>query len=113
MSVTSNRSVVINWTSDVEYTQEFPAAVSPLGSGVMQLVTVTTALTVTVPTNAVGVMIIPPVSNTTALTIKGIAGDTGIGIHLTDPTSLGLSTTQTTIILAAATTTSNVRLIFS
>ncbi len=114
MPVTSNRSIVLNQTGDVEYTQEFPAVVSPVGSGVNQLVTLdTTALVVTVPTSCVAVTILPPVSNTTALTVSGTTSDTGISIHPSDPSSIGLSTTQTIIALTATTTTADVRLIFS
>ncbi len=113
MSVTSSRSIVLGFTSAVEYTQEFSAAASTTSSGQNQLVSVTTALTVTVPSNSVAVTIIPPTANTTALTVKGVSGDTGVGLHLTDPSSIGLSTTQSTFILAAATTTAGVRLIFS
>lgn len=113
MSVTSDRSVTINFSSEVNYQQTFGAATSTTGSAQNQLVSVTTGLVVTVPSNAVAVTIIPPVANTTALTIKGITGDTGIGLHKTDPSSFGLSTTQTTFVLAAASTTSGVRIIFS
>ena len=46
------------------------------------------ANTITVPTGATGVIVIPPVANTVALTLKGIAGDTGIPLSLTQPSVL-------------------------
>jgi len=113
MSVTSDRSVTINWSQDVTYQQTFEAVTSTTGPGWNQLVSVTTGLVITIPSNAVAVTIIPPVANTTALTIKGVTGDTGIGIGASDPSSFALSTTQTTLVLAAASTTSGVRVIFS
>lgn len=113
MTVTSDRSIVINFTGDVEFTQEFESTTSTTSPGQNQLVSVTTGLVVTVPTGSSGVTIIPPTTNTTAMTIKGVTGDTGIGLGLVSPSSLALSTTSTTFILAAASTISNVRLIFS
>ena len=112
MAVISNRSVVITWTGDVEYTQEFPAAVNATGSGKNDLANLSSgANTITIPTGAKAVTIIPPSGNTVALTLKGIAGDTGVSLHLTDPSSVAL--TSTTFVLNAASALTGLRLIYS
>jgi hypothetical protein len=113
MSVTSNRTVQISFSSDVEYTQDFDAAVNASGSGQIQLVNLTTgANTITVPTNAVAVTIIPPALNAVTITLKGVTGDTGIALNLTDPTSIGLSSVST-FCLTAGNSITGVRLIYS
>lgn len=48
--------------------------------------------TYTVPTGATMLVIIPATNNTTALKIKGNAGDTGVTISPSKPTILGLNT---------------------
>ena|SRR6185503_9693831 len=113
MSVTSNRKITITWTNDVEYSQEFEASVNASGSGQNQLVNLSSgANTITVPTGAIGVTIIPPALNATAITLKGVTGDTGIALSLLDPCSLSL-TGVSTFCLTAAGTITGVRLIYS
>jgi len=49
------------------------------------------ANTITVPTlvnQAIGVVIIPPSTNTQTLTLKGVTGDTGVPISRTNPTTI-------------------------
>ena len=112
MAVTSNRSIVITQAGDVEYTQEFEAAVNATGSGKNDLANLSSGNnTITIPTNAKAVTIIPPTGNTVALTLKGVAGDTGVGLHLTDPSSIAL--TSTTFVLNAASALTGLRLIYS
>lgn len=54
--------------------------------------------TITLPTGFTinGVDVIPPAGNTTSMTLKGVTGDTGIPIHLTAVTRLGLPSGATT-----------------
>jgi len=51
--------------------------------------------TITVPTGgssvATGCLIIPPSGNTNTVTLKGVNGDTGISLHRTNPTFVGLN----------------------
>ena len=56
---------------------------------------------------------IPPAGNTNSITLKGASGDTGIRLHNTDPTTLALHSTQSTILLVAGSTTSGVLLAWS
>jgi hypothetical protein len=53
----------------------------------------------------VAATIIPPSGNVVTLTLKGITGDTGVGLHLTQPTSLALATGAAFGITAGATVT--------
>lgn len=113
MSVTSDRSVVINFSSDVEYSQEFSATTNATGSGQNQLVNLSSgANTITVPANAVAVTIIPPSANAVSITLKGVTGDTGIALNLTDPSSIGLNSVSTFCLTAGGSIT-GVRLIYS
>ena len=50
------------------------------------------ANTITVPAGATGVIIIPPSANTQTLILKGVTGDTGVGISPTQPTLIMFST---------------------
>lgn len=112
MSVTSNRLVQIAFTGDVEYTQEFSAAASAVGSGQNQLVALSSGNnTITVPTSAIAVTIIPPTGNTVALILKGVNGDTGIALALLGPSSISLLSVTTFVLNAASSVT--VRLIYS
>lgn len=73
--------------------------------------------TITVPSSGTAVpnavTIIPPSGNVVVLKVKGVAGDTGISIHLTDPTTIALATTVTTFVLNASTDVAGIRLIWS
>jgi len=113
MSVTSNRKITIAFTGDVEYTQEFDAPVNSAGSGQIQVINLASgANTITVPTGAVAVTIIPPDNNSETLTLKGLTGDTGIALALTAPCSLSLAGV-TTFVLTAGGTVTGVRFIYS
>ena len=112
MSVTSDRSINIQNTSDVEYQQTFEAASNASGSGQNQLVALSSGNnSITIPTSAVAVTIIKPSGNTVQLYAKGVSGDTGVKLHLTDPDSISLGTSAVLVLNAASTVT--VRLIFS
>ena len=92
MAVTSARSIAVTFTGDISAANTFPAAnnvSSP--AGVESKVLASGANTITPPTGASACTIIPPAANTVGLTLKGVTGDTGIALHLTDPTSIGLA----------------------
>ena len=112
MSITSGRSVTITFAGDIEFTQSFPATDVSTGSGQNQLVELAMGNnTITVPDDAVAVTILFPVDNATQVTLKGVNGDTGIALHLTDPTSIGLQEVTSFVLSAAVAVT--VRLIYS
>jgi hypothetical protein len=121
MANTSNKSFSIAITGDgssssISWSEVFAGLSNPLSpaqSEVKDLVL--GANTITPPTGGgttpVGVLIIPPSTNANALTLKGVAGDTGVPISKTDITYIGLGATGTFVINAAA-LTSGVRFIW-
>lgn len=118
MAVTATRSITVVYSGDVVGTQEVPAADNAVSTGVVELKTLASgANTITVPTSGTAlptaVTIVPPVGNTVALTLKGVSGDTGIALHLTDPTSLSLKSTVVSFVLNAASSCPGVRFIWS
>jgi len=59
------------------------------GGAVTELTSLNGANTITVPGTAyIGCIIEPPAGNTGAITLKGVAGDTGFPLHLTQPSVL-------------------------
>ena len=113
MSVTSNRSILITYSGDMEYSQTFEAPVNASGSGQVTLVDLSSgANTITIPTDAVAVTIIPPSTNTQTMLLKKVTGDTGINLALTAPCSISLDTVTSFVITAGGSIT-GVRFIFS
>ena len=103
MAVTATRSTTIVYSVDVIGTQTLSAASNTASPGMMELVTLASGnTTVTVPTGGstpVAVTIVPPAANTTAITFRGVAGDTGVRLHNTDPTTIALHSSVTTFVL--------------
>lgn len=63
----------------------------------------------TLPTQAIGVVIIPPSTNTNAITLKGVTGDTGIAISPNTPTLLTFATVPpASFVLTIATATTEI-----
>lgn len=119
MSVTSDRSVTTLFSGQISAGFETDATQNLASPGQMDVVSLTTGTnTITVPSSGttittVAVTIIPPPSNTEVITLKGAGGDTGVKLHVTDPSSIGLDTTQTTIVLTVAAQIDGVRFIWS
>jgi hypothetical protein len=110
MAVTSLRRLILQLTGDVtsEIIRESENAASP---GDVDLVTLSSgANTITPPANAQAVMIIPPDNNTIVITLKGIAGDTGVELHKTQTSVIALNNAATTFVLNAAAQIQGVRL---
>lgn len=73
----------------------------------------TGANTVTVPTTATAVIIVPATSNTATLTIKGVTGDTGVAISKVNPTVLSFDATPpASFVLTAGAGAANVEVSF-
>lgn len=112
MAVASTRSIAVGFSGDFVAQNTFSAAANASSPGSVESYLLSSgANTITPPSGAKACTIIPPSGNTVALTIKGVAGDTGIVIHLTDPTSIALNSTATFVINAASGVT--VRLVWS
>lgn len=116
MAISSTRQVAIRFTGDFDGNETYAAVTNTTSPGEIAPVALTNGpTTITVPTAGTttsGLTIMPPAANTVPITLKGASGDTGIVLHLTDPTSVGLGTTQTTLVLAA-TGNVNVRLLWT
>lgn len=114
MAVTCAPVLTLTYSGDVVGVETLTPAVNVASPGQIQLValavganTITVPLAGAVPT---GVVIYPPAGNTNVLTLKGVAGDGGISIHLTNPTYLGLNASVTTFVINCATAITNIRL---
>lgn len=117
MSVTSNRTVSVSFTGDLVSTISEAAAASTVSPGSVTIHTLSSgANNITPPTGGStpkAATIIPPTGNTNTLTLKGVTGDTGIAMHLTDPAVVTLATTVTTFCITAGGTVTGLRIIWS
>lgn len=117
MSTQSSRTVTIVFTGDVVGTQSVVAATNAASPGGVDIITLAGGVnTVTVPTGGTtptAVTILPPSGNTQTLILKGVTGDTGVGLHLTDPTTIALAASVTTFVLTAGGTVTGLRLYWS
>jgi hypothetical protein len=118
MSVTANRSIAINTTVDSIINNIYAAAENPTSPGSVTIHELANgANTITVPL-ATGVTvkaatIIPPSANSVALTLKGVAGDTGVILSSTDPTSIAFQTAPVSFVLTAGGTISGLRIVWT
>lgn len=117
MSVASARSQIITYTGDVIGSEIISAASNVTSPGSVTLHTLAAgANTITAPTGGsvpTAATILPPSGNTQTLTLKGVTGDTGVALHLTDPTTIGLATSVTTFCLTAGGTVTGLRIYWS
>lgn len=118
MAVTSQRSIVIALQGDANGTTTYPATANGASPGTQDIVSLASGNnTITVPIvtgfTITAVTIVPPATNTVQMILKGVAGDTGILLHLTDPTSIALAPGQASFVLNAANTLPGVRLVWS
>lgn len=106
MSTNATRTTTVTFTGDVDDVSYFEATLNT-NSPATSIIT-TLALgnnTITKPTGgstSVALTIVPPSGNTNLITLKGVNGDTGIPLHLTDPTVIALDSTFSSLVLNAA-----------
>ena len=117
MAVAGNRSVQISLSGDVTSNKGYAAAENAVSPGIITTQTLASGNnTITVPVTGsilpTSVTIIPPAGNATAITFKGVNGDTGVRIHNTDPTSIGLHSSVTSFVLNAGASITGVRFIW-
>lgn len=117
MAVTSSRSIQVVFSQDVVATNTFSAANNTSSPGAVEIKTLAAgANTITPPaggTTAKACTIIPPAGNTQSITLKGVTGDTGVALHKTDPSSIGLDSSSATFVLTAGAEIAGVRLVWS
>jgi hypothetical protein len=106
MAVTAQRTITIQLTGDVQAANTLSAANNTASPGQIEVRTLATGnTTITPPTGGTtpkSVTIVPPAGNVILITLKGVAGDTGIGLHKTDPTSIALDSPTNTFVLTVA-----------
>ena len=118
MSVVSSRTVQIQFSGDITSSliqSALDNIVSPGEYDIISLVLGDNTIAAPVVSGIVvtGLTIIPPAGNVNLITLKGVTGDSGIALHLTDPTSIALDTTFVSLVLNAAAAISGVRLVWS
>jgi len=104
MATTSVSKIKVTLSQDVTYGQEFTSASNTNSRGINTLETLASGnnLITVSTTQDVAVVIIPPVSNTVAITAKGTNADVGILISKTQPTLLAVGSTTSFVLSAAA-----------
>jgi len=113
MAVTSNRSIVVSLSGDVSANASPRAAENTTASGVVELKTLSTDTTITPPTGSTACTIQAPAGTTATMTLKGVAGDTGVVLHKTDPSSFGLNNAATTFVITVSSSITSVRFIWT
>lgn len=106
MSVTASRVTTITYSGDISGTEQINATDNEDSPGQMEIKTLALgANTITVPgggSTPVACTIVKPSANATAITLKGVTGDTGIALHLTDPDTISLQGVTSFVLTAAA-----------
>lgn len=117
MSVTSTRSQTIVFTGDVTGTETVSAATNAASPGSVEIKTLASgANTITVPTGGTtptACTILPPAGNIVTMLLKGVTGDTGVGLHLTDPTTIALAAATATFVITTSNTLTGIRFYWS
>jgi hypothetical protein len=118
MAITANRTEIITLSGDVSLVHTHVAAANAASPGSMTQHTLSSGdNTITLPTGGTTVKsatILPPSGNAQALTLKGNAGDTGLIISLTEPTTLTFKASPaSTFILNAGGTVTGLRIVWT
>lgn len=116
MAITSVRRIINRFSESTDIVNLLSVAeatntTSPADIDVLTLAS--GANTITPPAGAKACTIIFPAGNTVLVTLKGVTGDTGVVLHPTDPSSIGLNSASSTFVLTAALQLVGVRLIWS
>jgi hypothetical protein len=117
MAITSSRTVQIQVSGDVTGNMNLSALDNPTSMGEINLYaivgpgsTVIAAPGGVIGVNITGLTIIPPAGNTSVMTLKGVAGDTGIPLHVTDPTSIAVDSSFVSFVLSSTLQVNGVRI---
>jgi hypothetical protein len=119
MAVNAARTITINLTGDVISDKIYSAAQNAVSPGAISIIDLqagnnTITLPISVGMTVKAATIIPPSGNLQTITLKGIAGDTGIALNKTDPTSIAFDTpAPANFILVAGGTVNGVRIVWT
>ena len=114
MPVTATRTTTLVFSGDVTGTETISAASNTSSAGMIEIRDLASGFnSITVPTGGAtvptAVTIIPPSGNATAITVKGVTGDTGLRVHNTDPFTISLHSSVTAVGLTAGGAIAGVR----
>lgn len=97
----ASRTTTIVYSGAVAGTQEIAAADNETSPAMVELAALVTGdNAISVPTGATAVTIVPSSDNTTAITLKGSSGDTGIRLHNSDPSTLAIDASVSGLVLS-------------
>lgn len=118
MATVSNVTIQVEFSGDVAFSQPFSANENSESPGENLIVTLSSGNNSITPPSVSGVVItgltiVPPAGNTNIITLKGVNGDSGIPLHLTNPFYLSLGSGFSSLVLSAAGSIVGVRLIWS
>lgn len=117
MATTSNVNVVISYSGDVDAVEVLSDGANAASPAAISIVTLSSGFnSISVPTGGstvTSVAIVPPAGNTQTLILKGLTGDTGVGLHPTNVTKIALVSGATTIGITAGGTVTGLRLFWS
>lgn len=109
--ITGGYSINPFFTGETDFADTFSAEENDSSPGEIHSIDLAIgANTIVVNDHSVAVVIIPTIDNVSILTLKGIAGDTGIILNPTRPSIVSLDTVTSFVLNASAITT--VRFIF-
>lgn len=114
MAAIANRRITITYSGAVEGTNPLDAAVNNASPAAVSFITLASgANTITPPAGFTSATIVPPAANAVAITLKGVTGDTGVRLHNTDPTSIGLDSSVASFCLTAGAGIAGVRIFWT
>lgn len=117
MAVTSELNIQVEFSGDITLKDIFANASNAVSPGVVRVINLSSGdNTLTVPTGGsstpVALIALPPSGNTTTITLKGVTGDTGVALHKTNPSVIGLDSTVTSFLLVAGGAITGFRYLF-
>ncbi len=117
MAVSATRKITITYAGDLTASHVIDAPTNSTSPAQIEVLTLSSGdNTIAVPgggTTARSVTIVPPSGNTTAITLKGVVGDTGIRLHDTDPSTITLHSSVANLVLNAGASIQGVRLFWT
>lgn len=118
MAVTSRRNIQVEFSGDI-VAELIKSAAENIVSPGMEVIQTLAAGNNTIMAPVIsgivvtGLTIFPPAANTSIMTLKGVNGDVGFPIHLTDPASIPLHSTFTSLVINVVTEIVGLRLVWS
>jgi hypothetical protein len=114
--IPSSRQETITFTGDVPASLLFSAAANPTSPASIDIYSLAAGNnTITLPTGGStpkAAVILPPVGNAQTITLKGVAGDTGILINKLDPTTITFDTPPANFVLTAGGIITGLRIVW-